>query len=144
MVFLGSASSTTGIGAPSVDREDPVLALGRQLTTIRRRCARLRREYLQIEANSPAATEAKWQEWSEAIDVGLDAAAHIREAFATSVFGMVVKIEALLFELCDASGNDLDDGVRHGLKRLRRDLVALATRSQERRFREWRLASNGQ
>ena len=127
--LLASTSSAVEISAPSTDREDPLLALGRQLKTISRRCARLQRDYLRLEANSDAGSDATWRAWSKEIDRGLDLAVRIRKTSATSISGMTAKIDAAIFELCEATGDsDPGEPLRRRLMCLRRELFSLVAR----------------
>ena len=128
LALLAGAPSASATG-PGPAADERLIDLGQDLTILRRRTARLRGSYLRLDAAGDARAPARWREWSHAIDDCADLARRIRQMSAITLAGTIVKLDALIFELCEASGDsDLGDPLRRRLVSLRRELVELLAR----------------
>lgn len=126
LALLAVTRSAPAISS-SIANDRVLIGLGRDLTVMRRRAARLKRAYVRFDSTDDPGAPAYWQKWSQAIDDCGRLTKRIRRIPATSLGGMVVKLDALIFDLCDADlGDEPANPIRARLLTAQRELTALA------------------
>ena len=119
-LIFGAAAAGLASTLPAVAAEDAALsAMGVELQRLRRRCQRLRKR-------ADGGEQGEWTRWSRAVDGQAELLERIARSPAHGLDGVLVKVQAIVWELLD-DDIVLDEGARRRVASVGRELRRLAS-----------------